>query len=250
MKTKAAENRKPIWPDLLKGICALLLTMMLEMCGLLVCVSGFYMPPCEKETGFFRKLACGMSDAFEGFAPYFRSLPSDEAMIAHFNKNRSDFEALVKIYIEDMSVSDSGVGILEPTPEIRAVMKRINAESVIGDDVLWIPSDSNPMEPMKNPEADALKPGDWRKFSGVILGYKHKTVARLKWGATVSKEYYYVPLIPQVEGGELRLPSQPAAWGNGTLVDSLNTYPPTLGPWDAAYRQIEPHWYIKMRQNK
>jgi hypothetical protein len=68
-----------------------------------------------------------------------RPLPSDEEMIANFRRHRADFKQLVRIYREDLSVPTDVVGTLEPTPEIKAIMDRINVDVVKGDGMVWMP---------------------------------------------------------------------------------------------------------------
>jgi len=80
---------------------------------------------CKDEIGFLRKLWCGITGTYEDDAPFFRSLPSDEEMIANFRKHRADFERLVQIYREDLSVPNDEVGVLLPSAEVKKIMDRI-----------------------------------------------------------------------------------------------------------------------------
>ena len=204
--------------------------------------------------GFSLCLAVLFVANYESCSPYFRTLPSDEEMIANFHKHRADFERLVQIYREDLSVPTDAMESLVPSPEIRAMMECIKVSQVRGDQVLWVPPD--PYRDQPNSEKDKLEreslPGspERRKFAGVIFRYRHQIVARIFCGGDVDKRYYYIPLVPKVLKGMLVLPASIPAYGNGPLLETLNTYPPDLGPFEAAYRQIERHWFIQMRQHK
>ncbi|MFH1113315.1 MAG: hypothetical protein V1792_05290 [Pseudomonadota bacterium] len=108
----------------------------------------------------------------------FRFLPSDEELIANFSRHRSDFERLVRIYREDLSVPTNCVGDLEPTPKIKAVMDRLNVTAVHGDGVLWIPPNPYSGDPAFLREKAKLYPkriaprnGSFRA-SSLIMGTK------------------------------------------------------------------------------
>jgi hypothetical protein len=185
--------------------------------------------------------------AYDHFAPYFRSLPSDEEMINNFEEHRADFERLSQMYREEPSIRTS-VGVLGPSPKIESIMKRMNVSFIMGDGEIWVPPGPDSKSAGKKllhraSPADTLEE---RKFSGVIFGYAHKRVVKHEW--PVYKQYYYIPLIPSKSGGKLRLPQ----WGiraHPVVVDTLNDYLPRLEFLGAACREIEPHWYIEIRQD-
>jgi hypothetical protein len=200
-------------------------------------------------TGFSLLVAVVLVANYESCAPYFRGLPSDEEMIENFQKHRADFERLVQIYREDLSVPINRVGILLPTPEIKAMMDRINVARVRMDNVIWMPPDPYSKDPDFQEEKSKFV-AKWyspetRKFSGVIFRYAHGKVIRL---GVVEKRYYYVPFVPKILGGKLIVPATLLTGGIGDIFHSLNTYPPDFKLWDAVYREIEPHWFIQMSQ--
>jgi hypothetical protein len=191
---------------------------------------------------------------FDSVPSFFRRLPTDEEMIAHFYKHRSDFDRLVQIYREDLSVPVDVVGTLLPTPEVKPIMERINISYVKDDQVPWIPPDPYSTVPDVQRELTMFlihrDEHEKRKYSGVILGYAHGQVLRLKYMGPVWKKYYYTPLVPKIGDGRLNFPVVTLlAYGNGIVVQSLNTIPPELAPFECAYRQIEPHWFIRMFQD-
>lgn len=198
--------------------------------------------------GFSLLVAVVLVTNYERCAPYFRSLPSDEEMIENFRKHRADFERLAQIYREDLSVPTHFYALV-PTPEIKAIMQRINVTKIYGDAVVWMPPDPYSKDP-NFPEDKSKLVAKWysperRKFSGVMFRYAHGTVIKL---GVVEKRYYYVPFEPKILGGKLIVPATLLTGGIGDIFHSLNTYPPDFKLWDAVYREIEPHWFIQMYQ--
>jgi len=194
---------------------------------------------------------------YESCAPFFRSLPSDEEMIADFHAHRADFERLVKIYREDLSVPTC-MRVLQPTPEIKAAMRRMHVVRVQGDGVMWLSPDPYSLDQDFQDKLTELLLKRWsspelRKFEGVELNYSQKIVRSLAYWGEIEKRYYYIPLAPKVEKGQLKLPSgAPLGYDDGPLCRSLDSWtcPDDLGPFESAYRKIEDHWFIKMNQHK
>lgn len=183
-----------------------------------------------------------------GWVP-FRSLPSDEEMLANFYRHRADFERLVQIYREDLSVSTDSLSLV-PTPEVRRIMDRINVSNVSGDNLFWIPrnlqyaiSRSNEMR-LRAEVCDRIR----RRFSGVFLNYNHGRVVRLRHLSHVRKVYYCTPSVPQERNGKLLMGS-PAGYLERRLVLSLNQYPKNLDFWDSAFRPMALHWFIGLFQS-
>ena len=250
---------RPLWMKIFVAFSLPIVTIIVAVLVLDIYFLGFTdARKCTDEKGFFRKLFCGISETYQDNAPYFRSLPSDEEMIEHFYRHRADFERLVKIYLEDSSVPTDVVGTLLPTPEVKATMDRINITFVSDDQVLWILPDPYSTDPdfrRKYIKLSAKTYGanrrEIRQYFGVILSYAHPKALRLKYMAPVHKRYYYVPFRPRVRDGEIHFPQVSLmAYGDGPSVQSLNTYPPGLKPFGCAYREIEPHWFIRMYQDR
>jgi hypothetical protein len=182
----------------------------------------------------------------------FRPLPSDEDMIANFHKHRTEFERLVRIYQQDPSIHVEFDELI-PTPEIETAMGRINVSSVRADGHIWIPPDpySRDLDVVKRLAPTYFQRGDYchlsaqsRKLSGVKLSYACGTIITFEFNL-ISKGYYYVPIIPEVYGETLRLPTHPMT-GYRRIAGSLNGYPSDFKQYDCLCRQIEPHWFIEM----
>jgi hypothetical protein len=173
-----------------------------------------------------------------------RPLPSDEQMIANFHQHRADFERLVQIYREDLSIPTDFI-LLQPTPQIKDLMARINVDSVEGDGMVWMPPDPYSTDPTfleRKYSFDHLP--QRRNFSGVKLGYAYGTVITYHLGL-ISKNYYYIPLVPRVSDGQLVLTASPAG-GLPHVAETLNNYPSKFGLLECFCKQIEPHWFIEM----
>ncbi|MFH1117943.1 MAG: hypothetical protein V1792_28820 [Pseudomonadota bacterium] len=178
---------------------------------------------------------------------YFRNFPTDEEMIENFNKHRQAFEQLVQIYQEDPAIPINIVATLLPTSEVEAIMKRIKVSNISDDQCVWIPP--NPYSAHPRSQIYRTDGHETRKFSGVVLSYVYEHRCAIIPDfllPNISKKYYYIPLVPKVVNGKLSLPAHLLAYGDGPLVESLNTCPPGIGPFGCAYRQIEPHWFIRM----
>lgn len=199
---------------------------------------------CRQEAGFFRRLLCGSSVFYEAHAPYFRSLPSDKEMISHFYGHKEDFERLVRIYREDLSVPADRAGLLLPTPRVKELMNRIGVTAVDCDGMVWLPPDPYSNKPDVVKRIARLRTagsGERRRFTGVVLAYGHPPVKRFRYLVPVYKGYYYTPFSPQVEGRRMWTPNG-AEW----ILATLNKYPPRMDFCECFYRRIEAHWFIRM----
>ncbi|AFM26642.1 hypothetical protein [Desulfomonile tiedjei] len=184
-----------------------------------------------------------------GLGP-FRCLPSDETLIRHFQKHRADFELLVQIYREDPDLPNNFGMVSKPTPEISAIMNRINVRDLRSDWTIWLPPDPYSEEAKSETKARKLiqkvhrGEAEGRRFSGVSMTYDHGPVRRFdKYLSEVFKGYYYTPFPPRVENGLLKKPD-----GAEPVFHHLNTYPPRLILGDCVYRQFAPQWFIKLCQ--
>jgi len=241
------KKRRLFWLKVLAGVCLFVVTAPFLL-G--IYLRGFtdMRQVCNNEKSFLRKLACGLSETYEDCAPYFRSLPTDEQMISNFNKHRADFERLVHIYREDMSVPTDIVGYLLPNSDLQAIMNRINVASIRSDRTIWMPPNPYSIEPdfLKGMAVLRGRSGvQARKYSGVIFNYAHDTVYSLRYLAPVCKGYYYTPFVPRVTEGLLRTPEDA-----GKMLPTLNSYPPVQYWGECFYRQIAEHWFIRFCQDK
>jgi hypothetical protein len=204
---------------------------------------------CNSSDGFFAKIGCAISEMYKEDAQYFRFLPSDETMIAHFQKHRADFERLVQIYQEDQSPPDPvSPWSWKPTPQARAIMERIGVSWMTGDrSMIWVTPDPYSKEAGDKARTfDSKDRPETRKFTAILFGYDHAPVKRLnEYLSQVKKYYYYIPVVQNTKNGFLTASSR-----REEVFPTLNTYPPDLGIGDSpcAYRQFELQWFIKMCQ--
>jgi hypothetical protein len=247
---------KPLWLKIPLGLIAPIAAIVVPIPVMQVYFYGFSHPwKCQEEQGLLRKLACGMTKTYEEHAPYFRFLPSDEAMIEHFRKHRADFERLVQISREDPSPPDEK-GLWVPPPEAQAIMTRIHVKFVIADPMdVWISPEPYSEEALQQIKTlnlfEKVREGhpEVRKFTGLFVGYDHAPVQRLnEHFSVVRKNYHFIPVVPRVDNGHLITPSVIPPGVGITLFPTLNTYPPDLGSMECAYRQFEPQWFLRMCQ--
>ncbi|MBM4328954.1 MAG: hypothetical protein FJ118_17545 [Deltaproteobacteria bacterium] len=250
---KAARKRKPIWIRLPIYFSLAFVSVAVLILALQIYINGFWENVrCKGERGFLCKLQCGIAATYEDDAPYFRLLPTDEEMIAHFQKHRTDFERLVQIYREDPSLPNRWgmVDYHELHPKEQAIMARVGVNGMRGDWQSWVPPDPYSVEAQKQVATlglfrEAQKgTSEGRKFSGVILSYAHPPVIRLNADlAWVFKGYYYTPLVPKIENGRLKKPD-----GGERIFPTLNTYPSWLICGNCVLKQFEPQWFIRLCQ--
>ncbi|MEW6532819.1 MAG: hypothetical protein AB1473_18460 [Thermodesulfobacteriota bacterium] len=244
-------KRRPPGLRILIGLGLFIALIIVAILALQVYLNGFAgVPRCKDEIGFWGKLWCGVAETYEDDAPYFRGLPTDEQMIAHFRKNRADFERLVQIYRQDPKLPNRWgmVDYQELDREKQAIMARVGVNGMRGDLQSWVPPDPYSAEAQNQVanlhlfrEAQEGTPKG-RKYSGVILSYAHPPVIRLNADlAWVFKGYYYTPFVPNVENDRLKKPR-----GNEWISPTLNRYPSNLACGDCVYRQFEPQWFIRL----
>ncbi len=176
------------------GICVFMAVQ--DLCG----------KECKDAKGCVAKVICVSS-------LFFRSLPTDEAMIEHFRRHRKDFERLVEFYQHDEGPLHSAYLERVPT-EIRAIMVRINICEMSSDNRFWTSPDPNAKGVGKRikyyslPEKLLQDPAGTRKHTGIHLWYSHESVYRGPWiqldkiePTKVWKRYYFIPVGPDVLPG-------------------------------------------------
>jgi hypothetical protein len=228
---------KPRWMRIMIIVIGLTLPILMLVAGIIVAI------------WIFEICTCGISSTYELNAPYFRSLPSDEEMIAHFQKHRADFERLVQVYRED-PLLPTRWGWVVPTPPIKAIMERAKVNEMHSDWIVWMPPDpysDDAKQKIKtlglSRRASRYDPA-MRKFGGVFLGYGHPQVRRLNWYLSdVYKGYYYAPFPPRIEKGRLKTPH-----GDKWISPTLDSYPSNLISGNCVYRQFEPQWFLELCQ--
>jgi len=249
MMQTAAKSPRPLWFKIFIGFG--LSIMMLVAVVLILDIHSYGFTErreCGFERGFLGKLMCGVSETYGEWAPYFRSIPSDEEMIDNFHENRADFEKLVQIYREDLSVPSDKMGCLLPTSSLQTMMMRIKVRSGCGDGEVWMPPNPYSLEPdlLKSTAVQKARGGTQaRKFSGVMFDYSHSKVKTMRYLGSVHRGYYYTPFVPRIEGGVMRKPS-----GTERMYAIPNSYPPIEYWGECVYRQIEGHWFISFCQDK
>lgn len=245
MEEEAEKKRRRCLPRILRNLSIALLAILflIEVSGTLF----YYYFACERERTFCERVQCGLVGVNCDLG-LLRALPSDEEMITNFHEHRADFERLVHIYRQDLSVPTDVVGTLLPTPNIAAMMDRIDVTEVHGDGKAWLPPDPYSKEAQSETDLESASMShrpSARKFSGVIFSYPKKR--KFKYLTPVHKDYYFIPLLPMVESGKLKLIGEPY---EVRIVPDLNRYPPDFLPFECVCKQIEQHWFIRMCREK
>lgn len=252
MKQETRESTQPLWMKI---------AFRLVILGLILCLGAMFVYP-----------VIMISLPIDDILAAFRFLPSDEAMIENLHEHRKVFELLMRIYREDKTLY---IVLKHKRPEVRQLMDRIGAKYMTSDDVPWPCADHDGRtgqhtflrKSSKLQKSDAAFVGvkfdpstiqqshatelsicsnSCRHTSGIIFDEIHEPVLRLKTRTRVAKQYYYIPGIPKTEHGVL---TGPSGFRCGPLRQSLNTYPPDFGCHNCvAYREIEPHWFIRLTQ--
>jgi hypothetical protein len=197
-------------------------------------------------------------------------LPSDEEMIADFRAHKADIEELVWRYRtyspprepKSGETREEWLKRLPPsafnwtkqhadTPEL---MRKAGVHGIIhSSHTRWLPDPYSEESAkklaglVKNREFDALR---WHsvvivKFSP--MGNYDDGIRHIP----ACKDFYFIPEIPRIEGGWIigpaRRNSPPSRYGR--ILPSLDTFDRFPHPWRAfecVYRQIEPHWFLRM----
>lgn len=229
MQENKEPKRKPIWLKIILWIFSSLLIIVLVICISGVYVAGFssrYGLLCKHEKGFSGKAICGTISFYNEMAPYFRSIPSDEEMIAHFYKHRTDFEQLVKIYQRDTSVP--ALISLAKTPEVATIRERINVTY------------TQPHAPFYT-------------LTSLYFQHNHPEV-RNKYDLKLYKGYYHTLYRPEILGKgyyQTFFPTQNLCGAlNEPGGDMLSVYKslnkaPQLN-YNCVLRQFEPQWFIQL----
>lgn len=210
----------------------------------------------------------------------FNPLVSDEEMIAHFRAHRAEFEELVRRYRDYPRPPDKDTSRWYKEGNTPELMQRAGVARLVGLVPTWHP---NPYSVKSAKEFHELvKAGQARKLG---LFKKYDTVGvtpipkrlPLPWikdktnqyrfntfvHGTIWKDYCHFPEIPRIENGELLWPltivgrgasnseyhekQGVSTWQNrDRILPSLNKFPEEWKSFECVYRQIEPHWYLRM----
>ena len=179
-----------------------------------------------------------------------RELPSDAEMIAHFQAHRAEFEKLVALYQKHGRHGNLQRGQPE-YQEYTALLKRTDLSHLSWDGEIWL-SDPYAME-----TANRAKTKDrFHAYAqhGVMLRVD-RLIASPRVRALVWKDYFYVPVVPRVEHGELWWPADDKGkiYRKARVLRSLDDYPPEwvrtppkVDVGGCVYRRIEPQWFLRL----
>jgi hypothetical protein len=183
-----------------------------------------------------------------------RELPSDAEMIAHFQAHRADFEELVRLYQTNTGhVWRHQDGKLLPfeTDDYKGLLKRLGILGLSDDGTIWLP---DPYSIQTAKKAWAMNLFKAYPHHGILFSTGiPRPSSRL--GQLVMKGYFYVPVVPRVEDGELWWPvdRNGRVYRKARVLVSLDDYPPGwfLKPpqprrGECVLRQFEAQWFLQL----
>jgi hypothetical protein len=194
------------------------------------------------------------------FYAYMRSvpLPTDQAMIKHFQAHRADIEELVRRYRtfdpgpgKDHSILWKAQG---DTPEL---IKRAGI-AYISDTTMsyWL---KDPYSPETARHVEELNKAS-RGFTlsqqyGVLcitLAASNRHRSPSLFHGVVWKDIYFFPEPPRIEGGYLLGPlnTKGGYKYKERVLSSLNFYPSNWKPYTSVFRPIEPQWFIHLDRSR
>nr|WP_320113878.1 hypothetical protein [uncultured Desulfuromonas sp.] len=205
---------------------------------------------------------------------------SDEEMIAHFRAHRAEFEELVRRYREYPRPPDQDTSFWYKKGDTQELMQRAGVSRLVGLAPSWFPNPYSAKSAKYFSEliksGQAAKRGLFYKYDtvGVIpvpkrlpLPWKKDKTNQYRFNTlghgTIWKDYCHIPEIARIEDGELlwplgivgkgaRVPHYqeidgiPVGQRRKRVFASLNEFPEHWRNFECVYRQIEPHWYLRM----
>ncbi len=183
-----------------------------------------------------------------------RELPSDAEMIAHFQAHRTEFEELVRLYqTNTRSVWRHQDGKLLPfeTDEYKALLKRLRVLGQSDDGAIWLPDPYTRESARKARSMNLVKS---YRHHGILFSTEIPSRSP-RLGRLVMKGFFYVPVVPRVENGELWWPvnREGRVYRKRRVLASLDDYPPGwfLEPpqprrGECVLRQFEPQWFLQL----
>lgn len=191
-----------------------------------------------------------------GMAFYFfvirNPLPSDEEMIAHFQKNRSDFDELINRYRNFDSSPSWDHTLWNKERGTSEMMASAGVSRVYKSAAVWL---ENPysIETAKFIHQEVVS-GKNRDFI-----HKHSTLTvkpyprkyfrsfNIRYGY-IWKDYSFFPEIPRIDNGELLYPvnAKGIHLGKYRALNSLNNFPGQWESYECVFRKVEGNWFLRM----
>jgi hypothetical protein len=184
---------------------------------------------------------------------HYNPLPSDEAMIAHFNKHRTEIEELMNRY--RFEGPTAGYPIWGDSPADKTLLKQAQVKNVLGMTPIWPP---NPYshevvkqfeESRKGGKLPSLLPYFTIYIGLIDIESPDNHTARVLTSSgprSIFKRLVFIPETARIENGSLWLPTNPVTGASpkARVFTSLNAYPSNWDKGECVYRQIEAHWFL------
>jgi len=182
-------------------------------------------------------------------------LPTDQAMIKHFQAHRADFEELVHRYRTFEPGPNEQHGLWEKQGDTPELMKRAGI-AYIDDTTLsfWL-KDPYTLETARQVEEQhkAKRWMMWHQYGvlGITLAASNRHRSPSIRHGTIWKDIYYFPEPPRIEGGYLLGPldTKGGYEYKYRVLSSLNYYPNNWKAFESVFRPIESQWFIHLSKN-
>ena len=184
-------------------------------------------------------------------------LPTDQAMIKHFQAHRADFEELVHRYrtFDPGPNKDHSVLWREQgdTPEL---MKRAGIAHISDTTLSFWLKDPYTLETAKQTR-DLFEASRGFTLSqqygvlGITLAASNRHRSPSIRHGVIWKDIYYFPEPPRIEGGYLLGPlnTKGEYKYKYRVLSSLNYYPNNWKAYESLFRPIEPQWFIHLSKS-
>ncbi len=180
-------------------------------------------------------------------------LPSDEQMIANLYEHRADIEELIRRYRSYPSEPKIDHSKWRKEGDTPALLKRAGIR-YIGDVIPgpWLPNPYS-IETAKKIEFEtknAKSLAIFHKYGGLNLKPSPRAsfLSRHLRYVYIWKDYFYVPEVPRIENDMLLGPydTEGKYSSRKRVLPSLDSFPDKWKYYECVYRQVEPHWFLRI----
>jgi hypothetical protein len=178
-------------------------------------------------------------------------LPSDEQMIEHFQKHRSDIEELVRRYRSYSTEPDVDHSTWFRKGDTMDIMEQARIDW-LAHGAIWLPNPYS-IESAKLIKDD-IKHGEgnmlFNKYGGLmvsLLPRKYYSKFHLRY-LKIWKDIYFIPEVPRIEDDELLWPfnTRGKYTARRRILSSLNGFPENWKAHECVFKQIETHWFLRL----
>ncbi len=180
-------------------------------------------------------------------------LPSDEEMIAHLHEHRADIEELIRRYRNYPSGPKIDHSKWRKEGDTPGLLKRAGIDRIdFNAPGPWLPNPYS-VETAKKIKLESRNTKSFamlNKYGALMLAPSPRNAFHLKHlrYLFIWKDYFYIPEVPRIEYNELLGPydTKGEYSARRRVMSSLDSFPDKWKDYECVYRQIEPHWFLRM----